>query len=181
VVGVSAVSEKTSTVARVRARVDALRRQIADLSRERAEIEAAPPPPEERRAALEACIAAIGARWRPTVDPLSGHIGELAAPDLVAGISTESALEGLLARLLGPALVDLLVEEIDRAPEGRAPGLPSAARPAKLAELEARIFALECEEERLIEEAEAAGITIERRADADPCAVLGLEVPPRAA
>jgi len=53
-------------------------------------------------------------------------------------------------------------------------GPPSADRKTQRAALEKRLFECEIQEERLIEEAEAAGVEIYRRADVNPAAVIGI-------
>lgn len=173
-------SEK-ATAARVRAQIEKVRTAIAETKAEAAEVKRAPVPREELRAAAEARVAMSAARWRPATGSLArGQVGgSIALPDPLAGIMAEDALVGLVARLFGPQIVELLVAEEERALAGRPSGLPAAERPGKLEALAERLFALECDEERQIQEAEAAGIQIERRADADPAAVLGL--PRRAA
>ncbi|WP_038973303.1 hypothetical protein [Bradyrhizobium genomosp. III] len=65
--------------------------------------------------------------------------------------------------------------ELDRLPQ---PALTLSAddRVAKLLELEAELLARERQEEALIELAEEQGAAIARRLDADPRAVLGIEI-----
>ena len=60
--------------------------------------------------------------------------------------------------------------------EGQPAGVGQAERVKGLAELDARIFDLEVREEEMIVEAEEAGFDVERRPDADPSVVLGIEV-----
>jgi hypothetical protein len=50
--------------------------------------------------------------------------------------------------------------------------IPSAARPRLVAELEARIYALEIVEEKLVLAAQAAGLDVQRRANASCWAIL---------
>jgi len=52
--------------------------------------------------------------------------------------------------------------------------IPSRDKPAAIARLEKEIFALEVAEEKAIEQAEESGLTVQRRADASPEAILGL-------
>lgn len=76
----------------------------------------------------------------------------------------------LLCWLLGDAIKHRLAELVE---ESNLPeGLPADKRPAAIKELEARINALEVEEEAIITDAEAAGMDIPRREDCDPRVVL---------
>jgi hypothetical protein len=53
----------------------------------------------------------------------------------------------------------------------------AAERAERIAELERRAFALELEEESLVEQALDAKIEVHRRVDANPFAVLGIVLP----
>src|SRR5690606_12789306 len=52
------------------------------------------------------------------------------------------------------------------------PGLPTAEREAALAEINERLLAAELEEEDIVRQAAAAGLTLHRRPDCSPAAVL---------
>ena len=74
---------------------------------------------------------------------------------------------------LRPTIRAVRLEAIQRELSSRLPGLPRKERAARLTEIDQQLLALEMSEEAMIEEAEAAGIRIARRVDADPRAILG--------
>jgi hypothetical protein len=83
--------------------------------------------------------------------------------------------QALFARLTRPALRDELLAAAEQAAAARGGwGVSGPERSARLAELDAQIFSLELEEERLTEELQARGVGVERRPDADPRAVLAM-------
>jgi hypothetical protein len=163
-------------------RIAALREEIARLDDDRRAIERAPLPFDEARPKLVAAIRGPAARVefiaerfadpnalpadRPPFRPTHSYnaptgVGELLALGLLH-LDVERVIELASARLA--ALYDTV-----------SPGMPSSERPAALAAIAARRFALEEREEATIEESEAAGVAIPRRADADPAAVLGAD------
>jgi len=75
---------------------------------------------------------------------------------------------------LRPMIRAVRLEAIQREISGRLPGLPQDERAARLKEINQQLLALEMSEEAMIEEAEAAGIRIARRVDANPRVVLGI-------
>jgi hypothetical protein len=76
----------------------------------------------------------------------------------------------VMLRLFGP---DMIADALMRHVAGEVPTPTAAERAVRLAQIERELFALECEEERLIEASETAGTPIARRGDADVRAVLG--------
>jgi hypothetical protein len=88
----------------------------------------------------------------------------------------------LIAVLLPDALVAWALRELDRQAEalGGWNSLNAAARQAEHDRLSREMLALEREEEAVIAAAEDAGLSIARRPDADPRAVLGLDDEPTA-
>ena len=80
-------------------------------------------------------------------------------------------LAPLLAFAIGP---EELLQRIEPLLAAVPEGMPSAERSRRLAELDAQILAAEITEERVVEALEAAGVPVQRRADADPRAVLAL-------
>jgi hypothetical protein len=95
------------------------------------------------------------------------------------GVSPADALV-FMAWLHGDAMRARLRSEIDdmRVEELRrhAPVMPRAERVKKLTELDERILAVEREEEFYVVEAIMYGTTIPRRENANPAAILGVEV-----
>lgn len=71
----------------------------------------------------------------------------------------------------GDALASAMKQEISEIYQSEK-GLTDAERAAQLADLDHRLLSAELSEEALIREAEASGIVVSRRADADPRAVL---------
>ena len=164
-------------------KLDTLRDQITALVDERAEVENAPVPREE----VVACIAAL-------MDaPYSGtlHKGRIDLDPNPTGLcdgsfSSSGLLEmlerpGVLRALFPDALSKYLLSIYDKELDGATPGLPTAERRARLAELDAQIFKLETDEERTIEALEADGVDGQRRPDADPRAALDIGAPSEAA
>lgn len=94
-----------------------------------------------------------------------------ATPSDITGFQVWKGDAGpLLCWLLGDAIKHRLAELVEESnfPEG----LSADKRPAAIKGLEARIYALEVEEEAIITDAEAAGMDIPRREDCDPRVVL---------
>jgi hypothetical protein len=81
----------------------------------------------------------------------------------------------LLAWFDADRLTARLADEIDALGEPQNPLTPEA-KEKKLAELTARMNDLERSEEALVENAQAQGMDVMRRADASPAAVLGIVV-----
>ena len=147
----AAVTRKREEVAAVQAEMEELRQQPLPASEALGRLQEY----IERRAAEYRHDAAIAALTSATARPRS-----LVTPD---------TLEPLLCWLLGDTLRDRLAAELEKTDTG---GVSTHERSAQAAELAERKFQLEAEEEQLIRQAEAAGLTIERRADADPRVVL---------
>lgn len=150
-------------------RVDALRAEIADLKTQRRATETAP----RSAAEAERCLAALinqGARRyadRQAYMVCASPTGQLAPSDLIPG--TPEGLFDFLCATLGDRIIEQLATLLGE--QCRA-GLSSAERAQRLAELDAALGKLERAEEKLISEAEAAGLTLLRRADADPAVIL---------
>lgn len=86
-------------------------------------------------------------------------------------VSVSVPLGGILAALLGDALVKKLHEGIDSL--DYCPGPTSGDRPMALKGLRETLRGLEIREEAMICEAEEIGMFIPRRAEADPAIILG--------
>ncbi len=150
-------------------RLAKVRAEIATLTDARDDTADAAIPRNEAAARVDAVLNAIQA------DPIHGS-----SP---TGLSNSSfnitdALKmfdkpGLLVELLREPLKVYLLEVFD-AEAGETTGLPAGERRKRLAELAGQIFKLEVAEEAIIEELEAAGTDVQRRADASPIAQLGL-------
>ncbi|ADC71745.1 conserved hypothetical protein [Thioalkalivibrio sp. K90mix] len=162
--------------------VDEIRQKIQDTRRERDQLATAPLPAEEIQARVDAWInrkaeqaqrrfglvgqalARPGGRVETEVDPFHVYArGEAKAADV------------------GPLLCAMFPERVrDAVMSGLNPdadALPMSERPARLADLDRQVLALETAEEDAIREAAAAGVTIERRPDVSPDAILRPEWP----
>ncbi|TIS04589.1 MAG: hypothetical protein E5X14_22550 [Mesorhizobium sp.] len=157
-----------SAAAEVKSGLDQLRAQIADLKKRRSQLEMAPVPKEE---ALK------------RIDALMDHLTERADIFLRAEQFTERdryvmpALGQNAATILLGFAAPLLRQRLEKLSETYAAGDgPTAdAHRQLLAKFDAELLDLELAEESLVRAAEAAGIEILRRGDADPRAVLAAD------
>lgn len=157
-------------------RVAVIRDEIAALKRARAEVGDSPLSREELVARAKEHVLARAAQGVPyglhTVIP-----GE---PRLRSdrGRSFKNEVEALFSFMCWfrqSDVVEKLTADIDAALEGKDT-LTSVERNARLAELDVEILTAERDEEATICAALAQGHNVTRRRDADPRAVLGLEV-----
>jgi hypothetical protein len=79
----------------------------------------------------------------------------------------------LFVPLLRPILREALVAQAEAAYDNSPAGLPADAREREFARLDEQLLALERAEEQALQVAEANGLAIDRREDADPRVVLG--------
>ncbi len=154
-------------------RLTEIRDEIADLKRQRAQLDAAPPPRsalrDRTRAVLTAAAADEGAALQRALryPARSGGLRLLAPVVSVNGDRAD--VTGLLAALLGPEkLMTALDKHLAQLPDGPT----DAQRAEGLAELDRQVEALENAEEDEIEALEAAGAAVARRPDASPAVVL---------
>ena len=153
--------------------VEHARRRLDEISIEAERVELAPLPIAELRAAVEAEVDALAGKGALFVDPrirsgsplkLEGALGVSGQGDRVSSLA--SSLVFLLRDQIKTSALALL-------PAKELPGsLSDAARKAELARLSAERLEFERAEEAAIVAASAAGITIARRRDASPLAVL---------
>lgn len=149
----------------------------AELERERAAQVASDNAPAPRAVAIARIEEEI-ARKAATIE-LNG--GAYAAPpalydrrylaELVAGEG-----DAILAYLFPEQLTQKHIAALDRYYLDHPPGPPAEKREADRAARARRLLALEVREEQLIRDAEAAGLTIERRPDAEPAIVLARDL-----
>jgi hypothetical protein len=174
--------------------IEAIRQRIA---RQRAELEAARTAPFPsgvcKRLAREQ-IEALAERGTPSVLPLVEHgrsiafpkadtrgqlFGHVASPDhpQITGFSAHDAPDSLavLAWLFRNEMVSRIEAEIDEFADDEN-ALDDSQRAAKSVDLLAEILECERVEEAIIEAAAASGQVIARRDDADPRAVLGVQL-----
>ena len=156
------------------------REKITALQAERHEIAEAPVPRQEALANVRQFLA-IRAKDFDRSLTLSSVINPNANPGQqnlilpMIDLGTDSVLQGLLCRLIPKEIETMMMSAVDTHLSEHAAGLPSAERPARLAELDAKILKHGQREEKLIREAETSGLEIVRRADADPLVVLGID------
>jgi hypothetical protein len=168
--------------------LDVLRASIVEKRQEIETLRRAPIPVGEALKAFDTWAAnraedAI-TRLRPEhlVDP-AHPAGELRLPDFSARVEGEfhraddradDLLFALIMATAMPAVRSIVEERLEQATAGR-PTLTRTERVERIAEAEAELLALELSEEATVRSLEAAGLPVERRADADPRAVLASE------
>jgi hypothetical protein len=166
--------------AAVTAEVSRIRGRLAALD-ERAQIAAASPiTKDELGQRIDRLIADAAAELRPSlhwlVQPADAGVDELIM--YLNGGSRETGSPARPFSLLCHIVPDDVRRWLAAAAESCLPGMPApmarAARRAAFGKIAAERLALERLEEKLIEQAETAGMVIARRPDADPRAVLGL-------
>lgn len=159
---------RTQTLAQLRAHIPVLQ---AALAAERT----APMSRAETCAAIERQVAAhatVGeGRLRYHVVGV-GHGG-----DLGDALRVRAAPDGhidLLPMLVSILGADALTVTLCSYLPADDDGSTVADRAARIREIEAELFEVECAEEAAIEAIEATGASVDRRADASPLAVLGM-------
>lgn len=160
------------------------RRRLREFAADREAVGRAPVPSAMAKQLVRKQLDELAAEGRPDVFGLIERgVGKLEwpmVPELPSTIELPRIMRvhsaALVAWALGPALVAAIEREIDEiADDERA--LSAEQRRARLDEIAADMLAVEREEEALIEMAEAEGLVVHRRSDADPRAVLGLTTP----
>ena len=155
--------------------VEALRAEILLAKAELRDLGNAPIPRADAEAALDASIARFA---RKGVGDLTANLAQLvrpkAHPEFTPNLPVDSVL-ALLVAVAPDAIRAAVVSELDvvYANSKDLPNLPTRkAREARATELMAILAKNELAEEGLIRALESAGLTIARRADASPAAVL---------
>jgi hypothetical protein len=153
--------EKREELKKVRAR----RQHIADL----------PEPFDVVFARLESRIHAAREKFDGRLDNLHGLIesGLIRSEPLSAREISFTETVELLAWLQGDTIIERLRAEVHK----RYPRetITATDREKKLRALDAQILDIERQEERLTEELEELGLTVDRRGDLDPRAFLSIE------
>jgi hypothetical protein len=151
-----------------------LRHEIGIARGELQRIKTAPPPAGEIRAAIEADVDRMAAEGQPNVVVDAGRV-RVIWPDVMlyavpgqAMSAPSGSASRMLAALFGDQLKLMLTAGIVDAPGA----IPSGDRPGLIRDAEARIFALEIGEERLVVAALESGLEVHRRIDASPWAIL---------
>ena len=159
----SAIQETSKQLAKLQAK-------IVQLQEKRAKIERASVPRDEALTKIELTISHNAS----LVPPAYGELLSPDAPTAVLDLVPNDYVAEALCSLFPDLIREKLIAEVDRRLEERPSGLPTAERPAALAEIDAAIRKFGVEEEQIITEAEAAGIELDRRGDADPHIVLSV-------
>jgi hypothetical protein len=156
-----------------------IRTELATVQREMAAVRALPPAAAEVRAAVKAEVERKAAAGQPRV-AFDGAKVSVAWPDVMLYATPGAALSapsGSASDFVAWLFKDQLLKRF-AAHEGElSGGISTTERKARIAELERRAFALELEEESLVEQAIDAGVECHRRPDASPFAVLGIVTP----
>ncbi len=201
-VAVAASPARTAATAirRGEAPADGVRRirvEIAETKAARSALEIAPVPAGEARARARALVAnlaeANGLQIEPLFQPVGPPLADEVLPHaLVTVLVSSSPTTGipalasggvvrvvdaaaLVAFAVGPMLAKALEAAIDAIADD-ALAVPTAERAGRESKLHTALLALERQEEALVEAAQQGGIAIERRADANPIAILGIEI-----
>ncbi len=111
-----------------------------------------------------------------TVEAIPGTNPVFVVNDMLASNPRSTVnLAGVLCSLFGETIKKTLVDAVTEESKHYPPGIPMLERPALIQDLQAKIHALEIEEEALICVAESAGIALYRRHDVNPELVLMVE------
>jgi hypothetical protein len=150
--------------------VDRVRDEITAAAAQAATVAGAPPAADEIRQRVRAQIAGIASRSSAMI---VGPQGVHQWPTALIGVHPVPDAFAIIAMLF-PDKLAALAEGMMTGVEG---GITSRDRAARLKELAETALALNRDEETLIREAESQGLSIARRGDADPRAVLGVSGP----
>ncbi len=166
--------------------IERCRRRVRELAANLQSVHAAPITSARAKQLMRNQVADIAARGTPDIFPLIEHGEQIAWPklDQKFSVSTTGGHAGFArGEIFDPiamqiwlhrdAVVTALDREIEKCADDKS-ALDDAARAGRVKELLADMFAMERDEESLIETAAARDFKIDRRQDADPRAVLGL-------
>jgi hypothetical protein len=173
---VSAIQKAMATAV---AGVEEIRQAIADLRNERQKIASAPVPAAEATVLFMQMLDRWEAGGRNRfigIEPIvqaatSGQVPQIE----IHQSATVGHVLGLLVPLLRPQLEAALTAAVEGHYQTVPPGLPAAERTLRLAEIDQELLRLECLEEEAIEAAATGGLHVDRRPDASPAAVLGVD------
>ncbi len=155
-----------------------IRETIATLQREREAIRAAPVPISEAIPLIDNLLAYWSHAGRSDgIEAIAAAVMVGQAPhiELHSPRATLADTLTLLAPLLHRQLREAMISDLEARYAESPPGLSSAERQRRLAELDSEIARLEALEEEAIQAAATGGLEVTRRADASPAALLGIE------
>ncbi len=159
--------------------VTRMRSEIATLRAEQRRVFACVPTATEAKAAGRAYVRNLAKAGRPSIKATHAEFGITFEADTFATGANVKAM-AILAWLDPDALIARIDAEIDARPTTDL-ALTAKQKAERLADVTAKLGALEHMEERAIELAADDGQTITRRYDADPAAVLSVLVKRRKA
>ncbi|GEM_PF-4009095 len=151
--------------------IPAIRAALAELKREREQLRNAGPSRAEMQAGHTAFVRGSAAAGEQRI----AHA--VASDELRAALIVYPRADGTfdlmptLAALFPAEVLAAFGKHLEQVPEG----MDAPQRAQRIAELDAEIWELECADEIAVLRAEATGTPIGRRADADPCAVIGTD------
>ena len=152
-----------------------VRAAIAKGTEEISNVQSARLPLDEALPRIPALVDQLAGRWRLNAADLA-HAGPTSVDALFgeAVMGDAWVLAGFVATVARDALISLLERQLRKAyaDVDAKTCVPADARAARIAELRAKRLALEQDEERLVLQAEAAGLQVDRRPDADPAAIF---------
>jgi hypothetical protein len=148
-----------------------VRREIADLGQQLGRTKLAPLPKAEQTKLVEEYVVRLFRQGAPSVGIVQDRLRVLWKGDTVMPEDTAA----LLAWIAPDAFCRAIERELAEVPV-RADAMPAGERIRRVEELSAQLLVLERKEEHLIETAAADGVEVLRRPDADPRAVLGLQI-----
>ncbi|MER8744191.1 hypothetical protein NKH54_14015 [Mesorhizobium sp. M1004] len=185
------VKPSTAKGDKLLAEIKASRSTISKLKADRRDIETAPLPSSDAKAFAKAWVAAQAATAKPRLyGILDGGRSEIQFPTQSIQVEATVVLDsGGFGMARGPAFAvdavalqcwmnpDAMIAALERdisliANDDRA--LDGATRAYKINEIDEQLLATERTEEALVDAALAEHLPVERRADVDPRAVLGL-------
>lgn len=170
-VAAAAVETNGKTLAGLRSRITALGTEYRDVRT------SALPLADAKRQARE-LVAMLGQRGRPHIHEPFGRLRIAGWMGDEAGSGTPTP-HSVTVEFLCWAIPDVMAARLDTVLEQtpRNPdALPLDQRAVRLAEIEQLIFQLELQEEALVEQAAASGVSLERRSDQSPASILGVRI-----
>lgn len=158
--------------------VDGLREQLRNLKTERDRIAALPVTKEAALGRLDAWVGGLRSSPMAGIEGLTGAMMVPQQPPYIDFL--HGAVDAFFVARLGWAVSEsirpLLAVEIEKAYAGGVAGIDDAERERQLAKIDADIADCEVAEETMLRAAQEAGISIQRRPNADPRVVLARDI-----
>ncbi len=161
--------------------IAAARQEIDTLTAKLADIDAAPFPVAEIKARAVALVKGLAETGAPEIDALLAGADEIRWPSEFALVGDRAVqiinTPALIAFLFGDTLTKKIVGMIEEEGAEQEGAIASKDRPALHSHIHDALLLANRVEETAIMEAEASGVEIDRRGDADVRAVLGIVGP----